>query len=91
MKPPCFPRYRRPSAASEGEVWPPSVIVTDVRMPDGTGLDLTKAIREQLPLFASFHALRTRKAGARRFIEFHLTVPGGMSVTESHALCDSDD
>ncbi len=47
-----------------------------------------EAIREHLPHTASFHALRTRKAGARRFIEFHLTVPGAMSVVESHALCD---
>ena len=27
-------------------------------------------------------------AGPRRFIEFHLLVPGAMSVAESHALCD---
>ena len=41
-----------------------------------------------LPDGASFHALRTRKAGATRFVEFHLTVPGETSVRESHALCD---
>jgi len=45
-------------------------------------------IRAELPEGASFHALRTRKAGARRFIEFHLLVPGSMSVEESHAVCD---
>ncbi len=45
-------------------------------------------IRAELPDGASFHALRTRKAGARRFLEFHLLVPGLMSVLESHALCD---
>jgi cation diffusion facilitator family transporter len=45
-------------------------------------------IRAELPDGASFHALRTRKAGARRFLEFHLLVPGTMSVVESHALCD---
>jgi cation diffusion facilitator family transporter len=41
-----------------------------------------------LPAGASFHALRTRKAGATRFVEFHLTVPGETSVSDSHALCD---
>jgi cation diffusion facilitator family transporter len=41
-----------------------------------------------LPAGTSFHALRTRKAGATRFVEFHLTVPGETSVRESHALCD---
>jgi cation diffusion facilitator family transporter len=45
-------------------------------------------IRDTLAPEASFHALRTRKAGARRFIEFHLLVPGSMSVAASHALCD---
>jgi cation diffusion facilitator family transporter len=41
-----------------------------------------------LPAGSTFHALRTRKAGARRFVEFHLLVPGTMSVAESHVLCD---
>ena len=45
-------------------------------------------IEAELPPGASFHALRTRKAGARRFIEFHLLVPGETSVSESHVLCD---
>lgn len=47
-----------------------------------------QAIRAGLPAGTSFHALRTRKAGAIRFVEFHLTVPGETSVRESHALCD---
>ena len=47
-----------------------------------------EVIRAGLPARTSFHALRTRKAGATRFVEFHLTVPGEMSVRESHALCD---
>lgn len=45
-------------------------------------------ITAELPAGASFHALRTRKAGSRRFLEFHLTVPGGLTVAESHTLCD---
>ena len=45
-------------------------------------------IQAQLPAGASFHDLRTRKAGSRRFIEFHLLVPGETSVNQSHALCD---
>ncbi len=47
-----------------------------------------EVIRAELPAGASFHALRTRKAGARRFIDFHLLLPGEISVRESHALCD---
>ena len=45
-------------------------------------------IRAELPEGTSFHALRTRKAGARRFLEFHLLVPGATRVLESHLLCD---
>jgi cation diffusion facilitator family transporter len=45
-------------------------------------------IRAELPSGTSFHAIRTRKAGAQRFIEFHLLVPGESTVNESHALCD---
>jgi cation diffusion facilitator family transporter len=45
-------------------------------------------IRAELPEGASFHALRTRKAGSRRFVEFHLLVPGATRVADAHALCD---
>ena len=34
------------------------------------------------------HDLRTRAAGAATFIEFHLVVPGAISVTAAHEMCD---
>jgi cation diffusion facilitator family transporter len=34
------------------------------------------------------HDLRTRHAGKLTFLEFHLVVPGSMTVAESHAICD---
>ncbi len=34
------------------------------------------------------HDLRTRKAGHRAFLEFHLVVPGETPVAEAHRLCD---
>ena len=34
------------------------------------------------------HDLRTRSAGAATFIEFHLVVPGTITVTAAHAMCD---
>ncbi|HWL67748.1 MAG TPA: cation diffusion facilitator family transporter [Geminicoccus sp.] len=34
------------------------------------------------------HDLRTRHAGRMIFLQFHLVVPGSMTVSESHALCD---
>jgi divalent metal cation (Fe/Co/Zn/Cd) transporter len=35
-----------------------------------------------------YHALRTRRAGGRRFADFHLLVPGEMSVRDAHSLVD---
>lgn len=34
------------------------------------------------------HSLRTRSAGGKKYINFHLTVPEAMSVRDSHDLCD---
>jgi len=34
------------------------------------------------------HDLRTRRAGPRTFVEFHLVVPGQTSVEEAHQICD---
>jgi cation diffusion facilitator family transporter len=34
------------------------------------------------------HDLRMRHAGRLTFLEFHLVVPGAMSVADSHAICD---
>lgn len=34
------------------------------------------------------HDLRTRHAGKATFIDFHLVVPGTMSVGDSHRICD---
>ncbi len=35
-----------------------------------------------------FHALRTRQAGSRRFISFHLLVPDAWTVERAHALSE---
>ena len=34
------------------------------------------------------HDIRTRTAGPQTFIEFHLVVPGGMTVESAHDICD---
>lgn len=38
------------------------------------------------PKVCAFHNLRTRKAGAERFMEVHILVDGKMSVEESHRI-----
>jgi cation diffusion facilitator family transporter len=40
------------------------------------------------PTVRSFHRLRTRKAGATRFINLHLALDSKLTVSESHAIGD---
>jgi cation diffusion facilitator family transporter len=60
----------------------------DEALPPAEVDQIESGIRLLLPAGASFHELRTRKAGARRFIDFHLLVPGTSTVNEAHTLCD---
>ena len=34
------------------------------------------------------HDVRTRRAGKMSYVEFHLVVPGAMSVEAAHTICD---
>jgi cation diffusion facilitator family transporter len=36
-----------------------------------------------------FHAMRTRVAGARRFVSFHVLVPGAWTVQQGHDVCEA--
>jgi divalent metal cation (Fe/Co/Zn/Cd) transporter len=36
----------------------------------------------------AFHALRTRQAGARRFLSFHMLVPDAWTVSRAHTLSE---
>jgi cation diffusion facilitator family transporter len=48
------------------------------------------AIRETVARYpnTAVHSVRTRRAGGKKHIDFHLTVPESMSVKDSHDLCD---
>ncbi len=48
--------------------------------------NLRQLIRTHAPAGTAFHALRTRQAGARKFADFHLLVPGAMTVRDAHDL-----
>jgi cation diffusion facilitator family transporter len=60
----------------------------DAALPPAEVREVERVLGATLPEGSSWHALRTRKAGSRRFAEFHLLVPGAMSVEDSHVLCD---
>lgn len=44
------------------------------------------AIATNLAPEMTYHALRTRRAGGRRFADYHLLVPGAMSVASAHQI-----
>jgi cation diffusion facilitator family transporter len=60
----------------------------DVAVPE----DEMRAIREAIAAAAGgaseAHDIRTRRAGAEIFIDFHLVIPGETSVFDAHEICD---
>ncbi len=58
----------------------------DHALPEPEQATVRAAIDTTLPAGVTFHAMRTRQAGARRFADFHLLVPGAWSVKKSHDL-----
>jgi len=60
----------------------------DVALPTGERELIAAAVREGAAGAASFHGLRTRKSGARRFVDLHMTVPGATTVQQAHDLCN---
>ena len=62
--------------------------LTDVKLPEEEENIIRTAIMEHVGELVNFHALRTRKAGNRRYIDLHLVMPRDISVAEAHQMCD---
>jgi cation diffusion facilitator family transporter len=61
----------------------------DVAIPDDEIVEIEKIFAEYRPRYGiAFHALRTREAGARRFISFHMLVPDAWTVAHAHQLSE---
>lgn len=60
----------------------------DVSLPDNEVEKVRRILDNARPRIDGYHALRTRKAGAARFVEVHVIVDPAMTVDESHALTD---
>jgi cation diffusion facilitator family transporter len=60
----------------------------DRALPEEEVEKIREAIRLHVGPNMDYHALRTRQAGTRRFADFHLLVPGDMSVREAHGIGD---
>jgi divalent metal cation (Fe/Co/Zn/Cd) transporter len=60
----------------------------DEAVPSGTLTRIRELISSNAGGAIEAHDLRTRHAGRRTFVDFHLVVPAVMSVSESHEICD---
>lgn len=60
----------------------------DEAVPDKVLTQIREVISNNAAGAIEAHDLRTRHAGKVTFIDFHLVVPGGMSVTDAHDICD---
>lgn len=61
----------------------------DEAVPMETLRRIETVIREQAASTAlQAHDLRTRQAGPMTYLDFHLVVPGDMTVARAHAVCD---
>jgi cation diffusion facilitator family transporter len=60
----------------------------DHALPETEQAAVRAAVQRLLQPGLTFHALRTRRAGTRRFVDFHLLVPGRWTVQEAHDLSE---
>jgi len=61
----------------------------DSVLPDDELELIRDKIEELLPKDTTYHALMTRQAGARRFVSFHVLVPGEWTVEHGHVLMET--
>ena len=61
----------------------------DVAVPPNTQKAIRDVIASNADGAIEAHDIRTRQAGSLTFIDFHLVVPGTMTVDASHTICDA--
>lgn len=61
----------------------------DQSLPDEERREITEALIPFQEEGILFHAIRTRVAGPRRFVEMHVLVPGNWTIQRGHDLCES--
>jgi cation diffusion facilitator family transporter len=60
----------------------------DIAIPDKEQNTLRKVLEPYEQSGVQFHALRTRQSASRRFVSFHVLVPGEWSVHQGHQLLE---
>lgn len=60
----------------------------DTALPPEMRAEITRILEGERAAGVDFHAIRTRQAGARRFVSFHILVPGDWTVQQGHDLLE---
>ena len=60
----------------------------DEKLPEEEERLIGKTIMEHYSQVVGFHALRTRKSGAHRYIDLHLVVPKNIRIDEAHRISE---
>lgn len=60
----------------------------DESLPDDEMTRIRGLVSEHAEGAIEAHDLRSRRSGRYTFLEFHLVVPGAMSVSQAHDICD---
>lgn len=71
-----------------GIVWKSAHGLMDAALPAGELAAVKEALDEHSRDGIEYHALRTRVSGVRRFVSFHVLVPGAWSVHKGHKLLE---
>jgi cation diffusion facilitator family transporter len=71
-----------------GLVWRSFNGLMDRALPEEEQARVRLAIERELLPGMDYHALRTRQAGSKRFVDFHLLVPGIFTVRRAHEIGD---
>jgi len=64
-------------------------VLLDEALPDDEVEELREAVAEHRgELIVGYHKLRTRRAGSKRHIDLHITVPDQMTIAEAHDVAE---
>lgn len=60
----------------------------DAALPEAERAALDDVLKRHIAVGLGFHAVRTRRAAARRFVSMHVLVPGHLTVAEGHTIAE---
>lgn len=67
----------------------PLLGLMDGSLPPSEQAVVESSLAEHSEQVVGFHALRTRRAGNQRYIDFHLVMDKAISLEQAHEVCDS--